>query len=86
MEYASGLRSDWKIATRKEPKKSTRNDVIVKDGRLDDDDADATNPFVVPEGSSKVSTGRRSTRKVIENGKRDFSRQNEVCAHLVHHR
>jgi hypothetical protein len=80
MAYASGLQSNWdEVATAETQKQTSKKSfchIEVIDGGLADANADATNPFLVQggKGSSKVVP-----KKVLKYGKRDSSRQNEVC-------
>jgi len=71
--YASGLLPDWNARPANNgPKKSSRQ-VDISCGGLEDDDADAINPY-----SAEKDNHSKALKKVVEVGKRDLSRQNEV--------
>lgn len=68
--YASGLLPNSQ-AKHGSNKASCARSVNISVGGLDDDDADAVNPYSPQKSSQTV-------KKVVEAGKRDLSRQNEV--------
>lgn len=81
--YTSGLLPDSNSEhrTAKEHSKKASSHVIVSAGGLEDDDADAVNPF-----STKRDACSEDPRKIPDsrNLKRDLSRQNTVGFQFFH--
>ncbi|KAF9549688.1 hypothetical protein CPC08DRAFT_823410 [Agrocybe pediades] len=76
LAFASGLVHDWKTRQKAEPRsqKKRNPEVVIQERGLNDDDADATNPFTIP-----TTQGTATLRKSLHLPEgRDFSRQNKL--------